>query len=228
MTKNIVIVGASSGIGKATAKLLSENGNNIIALNRSEPEYCTTYIPWDVTQDLPDLSALPAQIHGLVYFPGTINLKPFNRLKQEDFMYDITINFLGAVKVLQALFNNLKSGNASVVLFSTVAVGTGMPFHSSIASAKGAIEGLARSLAAELAPAVRVNAIAPSLTHTPLADRLLNTPEKITASAARHPLNKVGNPAHIAKLVSFLLSEDAEFITGQIIKADGGIGSLKI
>jgi NAD(P)-dependent dehydrogenase (short-subunit alcohol dehydrogenase family) len=136
---------------------------------------------------------------------------------------------LGAIKTLQAAFNSLKNAeNASVVLFSTVAVQTGFPFHTLVSSSKGAIEGLTRALAAEWAPKVRVNAIAPSITQTPLAGSLLNSPEKIEANASRHPLKKIGQPHDIAKLAQFLLSEDSSWITGQIHHIDGGISNIKI
>jgi NAD(P)-dependent dehydrogenase (short-subunit alcohol dehydrogenase family) len=164
----------------------------------------------------------------LVYFPGSINLKPFRGLKESDFLNDFNINVLGAIKSIQTYTPNLQlSDKASIVLFSTVAVQTGMPFHASIAVSKGAIEGLTRSLAAEFAPKIRVNCVAPSLTHTPMAERLLSTPEKIEASANRHPLKKIGEPKDLANMVEFLLSENASWITGQIMHVDGGMGSIK-
>ena len=139
------------------------------------------------------------------------------------------INLFGLIDVIQTALPNLKkSKHSSVVAFSTVAVKMGMPFHASIAASKGALEGLCKSLAAEYAPTIRFNAIAPSLTNTPLAERLISTPEKIEASAKRHPLNKIGNPTEIATLVDFLLSNNSSFITGQVIMADGGISSIKL
>ena len=165
----------------------------------------------------------------MVYWPGSINLKPFNRLTANDFLNDYNQNVLGAVNIIQKLLPNLKRvNNASIILFSTVAAKIGMPYHASIAAAKGAIEGLAKSLAAEFASAkIRVNVIAPSLTDTPLATVLLNTEEKREASAKRHPLQRIGNPDEMAKLVSFLLSDDSSWITGQIIGVDGGLSSIK-
>jgi NAD(P)-dependent dehydrogenase (short-subunit alcohol dehydrogenase family) len=170
---------------------------------------------------------LPATLDGLVYCPGSILLKPFKSLGVQQFQADFELNVLGAVRCLQAAEGALKKGNApSVVLFSTVAVKKGMPFHASIAAAKGAVEGLARSLAAEWAPIVRVNAIAPSLTDTPLAERLLASEEKRKAAADRHPLKRVGTAAEMASLAAYLLSPAAGFITGQVVGADGGMGSL--
>jgi NAD(P)-dependent dehydrogenase (short-subunit alcohol dehydrogenase family) len=172
---------------------------------------------------------LPTSLDGLVYLPGTINLKPFRALKSADFLHDFEVNVLGAIKVLQAALKALKAGDSSsVVLFSTVAVAQGMPFHSSIAASKGAIEGLMRSLAAELAPAIRVNAIAPSLTATPLASKLLSTPEKMEASAKRHPLQRLGKPEDVAAMAAFLLGKQSSWITGQVFAVDGGLSQLKV
>ena len=183
----------------------------------------------DVTKATEELPQLTDSIDGIVYCPGTINLKPLKSLKIEDFQNDFEVNVLGAVKTINKYFNNLKSAeNASIVLFSTVAVQTGMQYHASIASAKGAVEGLTRSLAAEFAPNIRVNCIAPSVTNTPLAEKLLNNDAKLKASEDRHPLKRVGNSKEMAELVSFLLSENSGFITGQIFKADGGISSIKM
>jgi NAD(P)-dependent dehydrogenase (short-subunit alcohol dehydrogenase family) len=165
----------------------------------------------------------------VVYCPGSIRLRPFHRLKTQDFLSDLEINLLGAVKAIQACLPGLKKADApaSIVLFSTVAVKTGMPFHASIASAKGAIEGLTRSLAAEFAPRIRVNAIAPSLTDTNLAKTLLSDDGKRTAAAERHPLKRVGTPADIAAAAKFLLDDSASWITGQIIAVDGGMGAIR-
>ena len=183
----------------------------------------------DITKTIDELPNIEGKINGIVYCPGTINLKPLKSLKLEDFQNDLEINLLGAVKVINKYFSNLKSAEkASIVLFSTVAVQTGMPYHASIASAKGAIEGLTRSLAAEFAPSIRVNCIAPSITNTPLADKLLNNESKLKASEDRHPLKRIGSAEEIAHTVEFLLSDKSGFITGQIIKIDGGISSVKI
>ena len=178
MKKNILIVGGSSGVGLALVKLLCQENNVIVAsrTNDSISDLPITYLPFDVEKDDLDISKIPDQLNGFVYCPGSINLRPFKGLKQEVFIQDFSINVLGAIKTLQAVQNNLQNCEtpSSVVLFSTVAVTTGMPFHSSVATAKGALEGLARSLAAELAPKIRFNVIAPSLVDTRLAEKFLN------------------------------------------------------
>jgi len=230
--KNIVVVGAGRGIGLATVKALQNENlftishqltNELEALN-------TTFFALDAAKDdLTVLADLPEVIHGLVYCPGSINLRPFNRLTTQDFLTDFQQNVLGAIAVIQYLLSRLKKADgASIVLFSTVAVKIGMPFHASIAAAKGAIEGLAKSLAAELATSkIRVNVIAPSLTDTPLSSALLNSDEKREAAAKRHPLNSIGSADEIGQLVAFLIQDNSRWITGQVIGVDGGIGSLK-
>lgn len=226
--KTYLLAGGNTGIGRATLDLLRAEGHRVIAAvrHRAGLEETET-LEWDAEKPTAEL-ALPEAIDGLVYFPGTITLKSFRSLKDEDFQRDMEVNFFGAVRFLRAALPALqKSGSASVVLFSTVAVATGMPFHASIASAKGAIEGLARSLAAELAPKVRVNCIAPSLTDTPLAANLLANEAKTQASRERHPLKRVGDPVETAQLVRFLLSDAAGFITGQTIGIDGGLSALR-
>ncbi len=231
MNRRYLIVGASKGIGNAVARILSEDGVEIIGLSRTEGSLSeignTTFYKYDAT--LPDgFPEIEGPLDGVVYSPGSINLRPFNRLTEKDFLNDLTINLLGAVRVIQRALPNLKQSTApSIVMFSTVAVQTGMSFHSSVSAAKGAVEGLTRSLAAELAPFIRVNCIAPSLTETSLTERLLNTPEKRDTSAARHPLKKVGMPHDIASMAAFLLSEKAAFITGQIIHVDGGMSAIR-
>lgn len=231
--KNIVIIGCGKGIGHAAAKLLSEN-HHIIGISRNHtPEIQALNIDFhqvDITKGNLDQISFPEVIDGLVYAPGSINLKPFNRLSEDDFKNDFEINVLGAVKCIQSLLPNLKKSNsASIVLFSSVAAKLGMPFHASIAASKSAIEGLTKSLSAELsAQSIRVNAIAPSLTDTSLAAALLSTPERREASAKRHPLQRIGNAEEIAEMVAFLLSDKASWITGQIIGIDGGMGSLKL
>ncbi len=226
--KTFLLAGGNTGIGRATLDLLRAKGHRVIAAvrNRTGLDEAET-LEWDAVNPAAEL-ALPEAIDGLVYFPGTITLKSFRSLKDEDFQRDMMVNFFGAVRFIRAALPALqKSGSASIVLFSTVAAATGMPFHASIASAKGAVEALSRSLAAELAPKVRVNCIAPSLTDTPLAANLLSNEAKTQASRDRHPLKRVGDPAETAQLVRFLLSDAAGFITGQTIGIDGGLSALR-
>ena len=230
--KNYLIVGASSGIGKSLANKLAEAGHNVFATYNEHPLDETaqniTYSHLNVLDAEFDFSFLPEKLDGIAYCPGTINLKPFARLKPEDFKEDFELQVIGAVKVLQATAARLKaSGNASVVLFSTVAVQLGFNFHTQVAASKGAIEGLTRSLAAEWAPMIRVNAIAPSITDTPLASKLLGSEDKKEANAQRHPLKKIGLPEDIAEMASFLLSDQSSWMTGQILHLDGGMSSIK-
>jgi len=231
--KNIFIVGGSSGIGLKLVKVLSDNHHEIYVGSRTADTLAeipgVQHIPLDVTAETLDLETLPETLQGLVYCPGTIVLKPFQRLTIDDFKEDFNINLLGAVKVIQGCIKQLKKSQtgASIVLFSTVAVKTGMAFHASVASAKAAVEGLTRSLAAEFAPRIRVNAIAPSLTDTPLAQNLLASEEKRKASADRHPLKRVGRPQEIAGSAAHLLSDAGSWITGQVVPIDGGMSSLR-
>jgi 3-oxoacyl-[acyl-carrier protein] reductase len=223
-----LLAGAGSAIAQATARKLIEQGHRVIGISRSE---VTGLHAMHVVSSY-DFGAFPPinePIDGLVYFPGTINLKPFHRYTQAEFSNDLQINTFGAVAFIQAFLGNLKqSSQASVVLFSSVAVQSGMPFHASIAMAKGANEALTRSLAAEYAPLIRFNCIAPSLMHTPLGEKFLNTPEKFEAAQKRNPLKKVGTPEELGDMVEFLLSPKSAWVTGQVLAVDGGMGTLRV
>lgn len=223
--KNIVIIGGGSGIGKEILDALEKLGANTFSYSRSK----TDSRQFDATKGADLLEELPDKIHGVVYCPGSITLKPFHRLAVDDFQQDLEINYLGAVRVLQACFKSLKSSNgASVVLFSTVAAQTGLVFHSSIAGAKGAVESLTRSLAAEWAPLqIRVNAIAPSLTDTPLAASLLSTDDKKEGAKKRHPLGRYGDAKDIADAALYLLSDQSSWVTGQVLHVDGGMSVIR-
>ena len=227
--KNILLIGGSYGIGLAIAKELQFENNVYIASRSNEnlADVKATHITFDATKDAIDTSQLPAVIDGLVYCPGSINLRPFKGLKPEAFETDLQINFISLVKVIQSVLPNLlASEQASLVTFSSVAATMGMPFHTSVAAAKGAIEGFAKALAAEYAPKIRVNVIAPSLTDTPLADKFLNNETKQEKSAERHPLKRFGKPEDSAQIATFLLSDKSSWISGQIFHVDGGMSTL--
>lgn len=230
--KNYLIIGGSSGIGYSSAKLLAKNGHHVYAsYNSTLPstqDSDINFFKYNVLDDENTFDHLPVKLDGVVYCPGAINLKPFHRIKTDTFAKDYELQLIGAVKVIQAVLPKLKiAETASVVLFSTVAVQTGFNFHSLVSASKGAVEGLTRALAAELAPKIRVNCIAPSLTDTPLANRLLNTPEKIAGNAERHPLKRIGKSSDIANAVTYLLGDESSWITGQIFKIDGGLSAIK-
>ncbi len=228
-----LIIGASSGIGKKLTEQLVNSGQRVYTTYfKNKPETnagLPDYHYLNVLDENISLDFLPESLDGLVYCPGCINLRPFERIKPSDFVADLNLQVTGAVKIIQAALPKLKKAkNASIVLFSTVAVQTGFPFHTQVSASKGAIEGLTRALAAEFAPKIRVNCIAPSLTDTPLAASLLNTDQKREANAMRHPLKKTGTPENIADMAEFLLSEKGSWITGQIFHVDGGMSSLKV
>lgn len=226
--RNFLVVGGSSGIGLAIVEKLKQTDHKVLSASRRMGDNNDDHFVFDALKEELPISSLPDTLHGLVYCPGSINLKPFHRLSDQDFLDDFNINFLGAARCIRAALPLLKnSESASVVLFSTVAVSQGMSFHASIAAAKGAVEGLAKSLAAELAPKIRVNVIAPSLTNTLLASKLISSEEKLKASADRHPLKRIGTPGDIASLASFLLSEESSWITGQVFHVDGGLTSVR-
>ena len=228
--KNILIIGGSSGIGLALAEHLAPQNKVFIACRSGNAvqHLDIQHINFDATQDDLDTNQLPDELHGFIYCPGSINLRPFKGLKLEAFQSDFEINVLGAIRSLKSVLTHLSaSGNAAIVLYSTVAVQTGMPFHSSVAASKGALEGLTRSLAAEFAPKIRVNAIAPSLVNTPLASKFLNNEAKMDKANERHPLGRVGTAKEIAQATTFLLGEESSWMTGRILQLDGGIGNLK-
>ena len=229
MKKNIVMIGGSNGIGLALAKLIHTDVHLYIASKStpSQEQLEHTYIPFNVLEQSLDVSNLPEQIDGFIYCPGSITLKPFKRLQVEDFKKDMDINFFGLVTSFQSIVSRMSKGS-SAIFFSTVAVAQGMPFHSSIAAAKSAVEGFAKAIAAEYAPNIRVNVIAPSLTDTPLASRLLNTDAKKALHGDKHPLKRVGTAEDIAATAAFLLSDKSSWITGQVLHVNGGLNSLSI
>jgi 3-oxoacyl-[acyl-carrier protein] reductase len=231
MRKNILLIGGTKGIGLEIVKELSPDHNIIVASRSDEnlSDYDVTHHMFDaLTDDISELD-LPDTLDGFVYCPGSINLKPFKMMKPEIFEQDMQINFMSLMKATHGIISKLKnSKQASIVYFSTVAVQTGLPYHTSVAAAKGAIEGFARSLAAEYAPTFRVNVIAPSLVNTPLANKLLGNDKKKEKMDERHPLKRVGEPSDIGKMASFLLSDNSTWMTGQVIGVDGGMGSLNV
>lgn len=231
--KNYLVIGGSSGIGKALVNTLAGQNEQVFAtFHENTTAGAAVNIKFhalNVLDEALDLSFLPDQLDGLVYCPGSINLKPFARIKPQAFVQDFELQVVGAIKVIQAVLPRLKkSESASIVLFSTVAVQYGFNFHSQVSTSKGALEGLTRALAAEFAPKIRVNCIAPSLTDTPLASKLLSTDEKKAANAQRHPLKKIGQAEDLAQMAAFLLSDKAGWVSGQVIAVDGGMSSLKV
>ena len=231
--KNILIIGASSGIGLELTNQLTTQGATIFAASRHANEDWPTsvhYQEMDVMENPEVISSfLPEQLHGLVYSVGNINLKPFARIQADELAKDFQLNVVGAAMVIQQALKSLKNAaGASIVLISSVAVKTGMGFHASTAAAKGALEGFAVALAAELAiQNIRVNVVAPSLTATPMAEKFLNTPEKKDAAAKRHPIGRFGKPEDISSAIAFLLSDESSWITGQVLAIDGGMSTLR-
>lgn len=231
MGKNILLIGGSHGIGFEIASKLHQEHTVYVASRTNENlgNLDVNYIQYDTEKDELDVSQLPDHIDGFVFCPGTINLKPFKMLSVDTFRQDMKLNFLSMVNVVHQVMDRLKqSDQASLVFFSTVAVKVGMPFHTSVAAAKGAIEGFAKALAAEYAPKLRVNVIAPSLTDTPLAKRLLSNDKKKEMMDARHPLKRVGTSKDIASVAAFLLGDDSTWITGQVLGVDGGMSTLNV
>jgi NAD(P)-dependent dehydrogenase (short-subunit alcohol dehydrogenase family) len=229
MRKNILLVGGSYGIGSTIARELEETHTVYIASRSLDviKSPNVKHIPFDALTDSLDTKQLPEELHAFVYCPGSINLKPFKMLSMSTFEEDMELNFFSMVRVVKDIIGKM-ADNSGMVFFSTVAVGTGMPFHTSVSAAKGAVEGFVKSLAAEYAPRIRANVIAPSLVDTPLAARLLNNDRKKEMMAERHPLKRVGNPEDIANMAVFLLSDKSSWITGQVIGIDGGLSTLNV
>lgn len=226
--KNIIVIGGSKGIGNAILTSLLDQ-NKVYNISRTAPDIShnnLTHHSLDILQnELPSIE----NVDTLIYCPGSINLKPISRLKLDDFRNDFEINVIGAVKAIQHYLPLLKKGNKpSILLFSTVAAKLGMPFHASVAAAKSAVEGITKSLGAEFAPNIRVNAIAPTVTDTDLASKLLRNDRMIENITERHPLKKYLQPSEVADLANFLISEKAASISGQIFELDCGIVSFKI
>jgi NAD(P)-dependent dehydrogenase (short-subunit alcohol dehydrogenase family) len=232
--KNVFIVGGTSGIGLDIVKRLAADGYEVYVGSRNKRNLegiaHTHHLSLDVNAESIELESLPESLQGLVYCPGSITLKPFQRLTADDFISDFNLNLLGAVKVIQGSLKRLRKSpeGASIILFSTVAVKIGMPFHASTASAKAAVEGFARSMAAEFAPRIRINVIAPSLTDTPLAEDLLSSEQKRQGSADRHPLKRIGTSQEVAQMAVHLLSDEGSWITGQVFHVDGGMSSIRV
>jgi 3-oxoacyl-[acyl-carrier protein] reductase len=226
--KTFLFAGASSAIAHQTAKLLQAKGDSVIGISTKPKNFDYDEFYSIDKYDFDSFPEIEENIHGIVYFPGTINLKPFHRLKSDEFINDYNINALGAVAFTQKYLSHLKkSENAAIVFVSTVAVSIGIPFHASIAMAKGAIEGLTKSLAAELAPTIRVNCVAPSLVNTPLGEKFLSTPDKVESMQKRNPMNKVGDPIDVGNAIAFLLGNESNWVSGQVLAIDGGMSTLK-
>jgi len=227
---NYLVIGGSSGIGKSLVEKLETEGHSILAtynLHAQSNRPTVQYFKHDVLHDILDESVLPDSLDGLIYCVGSIALKPFHRIQENEFLDDYRLQVIGCIKSIQTCLPRLKKSNqASIVLFSSVAAQTGMSFHSMVSANKGAIEGLTLSLAAEFAPTIRVNCIAPSLTETPLAAQLLNTDQKRENLAQKHPMKRIGTAQDLAEMAYFLVQKSS-WITGQIIHVDGGMSSIK-
>lgn len=232
MNKTYLMIGGNSGIGEACLKIIIEQNQRLITITRTDLKSANaslhTALKADACKTLPDIGAYTQSLDGVIYCPGTISLKPFISTQIENFRNDFEINVIGLVNTLQKSLSLLKNNSkASVVAFSTIACKLGMPYHSSIAASKCAVEGLIRTLAAEYASSnIRFNAIAPSIIDTSLAGKILTNNQKKEEIARKHPLKKIGSADEIASLAMFLLSDDSSWITGQVIHSDGGLSSI--
>lgn len=231
--KQYLVVGGSHGIGQGLVHRLLSRGAGVTVASRtledSDRVEGLVHLQTDLMQDTLDPSRLPERLDGFAYCPGTINLGPLRQLSADALLEDFRLNVVAAVQCLQAASPAMKAaGTSSALLFSTVAVAQGMPMHASVAAVKGAVEGLTRSLAAELAPKIRVNCLAPGLTDTPLSARFLANEQKQAAMAERHPLKRYGEVSDIAAMAEFLLSDQASWITGQVIRVDGGMSTVRV
>ena len=225
--KNFLIIGGTKGIGKAIVEEVIEH-NKITCLSRNNTDFVHknySHVKFDaLSDDLPDLDSIDC----LIYCPGSINLKPISTLSLDDFRNDFELNVIGAVRAIKKYLPLLKkSETASILLFSTVATKLGMPYHATVSVAKSGIDGLVKTLGSELAPKVRINAIAPTITNTDLASKILRNEKVVENMVERHPLKMILSPKEVAKMASFLVSEDASSISGQIFNMDAGIVSFK-
>ena len=223
----VLIIGGTKGIGKAIVSEVIEK-HEVVCLSRNPSDFTHNnykHIKFDVLNDeLPEIESMDT----LIYCPGTINLKPISTLTLDDFRFDFELNVIGAVKAIKKYLNLLKkSENPSILMFSTVATKLGMPYHSSVSVSKSGIDGLVKTLGAELAPKIRINAIAPTITNTDLASKILRNEKVIENMIERHPLKKILSPDEIAKMASYLISKNSSSISGQIFNMDAGIVSFK-
>ena len=232
-----VILGATGAIGSSLSKKLVESGDQVHLVGRDQSSLSelaknlnSSFTVCDVLEEnfsekiVNDLKDVP--INGLAFCVGSIDLKPLKLTKKSDFMQSFNLNLISATEVIKSLADNLKKNKGSIVLFSTVAVKQGFPNHAIVSSSKGAIEGLTLALAAELAPNVRINCIAPSLTNSKISNFLLKNEKMAESIAKMHPLKRIGEGSDSASIAKFLLSEESSWITGQILGIDGGRSSV--